>query len=69
MIRDLAGLVVGLAAVEVVAAMEFVVKVAEDGAVDGDASALESVGLDMATEIGLHDVSPLGCPPPGGYPC
>jgi hypothetical protein len=67
-VRDQLGLEIRLVAVELVAAMKFVVEVAEDGPIEGDAAALEAVGFDVTAEIDLHDVLlGTGNPPPGGW--
>lgn len=58
---------VDLVAVDVVAAVEAVVEVAEFRAGEGDAVTLEAVGLDVATEIDCHGMLLLVAPPPGGW--
>ena len=50
------GLEVDAVAIELVGVVEAVVEVAEGRGVNGDGAALESVGLDVATEVDLHDV-------------
>ena len=52
----------GLVAVGVVGALEAVVEVAEYGLLEGNGSALEAVGFDVAAEIDLHggSFSPWG---------
>jgi hypothetical protein len=57
MSHHLSGLEVDLVAVEVVGAVEAIVKVAEDGGGECGSVALEAVGLDVAAEIDLHACS------------
>jgi hypothetical protein len=52
--------------VEGVAAVEALVEVTEAGVGQGYGAARDSVGLDMAAELGLHLSSPGCVPPPGG---
>jgi hypothetical protein len=51
------------AAIDAVAVMKAAVKVAEDGGLQGDGLALESVGADVAAEFELHGISSGGIPP------
>jgi hypothetical protein len=53
-VAHLGGLEVDLVAVEVVAAVEVPMEVAEDGTFEGDTAALQAVGLDVATDGDLH---------------
>ena len=53
-------------AVDGVALVEAAVEVAEVVVGEGDGAALEAVGADVATEIDVHDGSPLGPLPPWG---
>jgi hypothetical protein len=62
-VGDAAGMEVDLVAVGVVAVLEVAVEVAEDGRLEGDGSALEAVGFDVAAEVDLHGCS---LPPPRG---
>jgi hypothetical protein len=58
---------VDLVAVDVVAAVQTAVEVAEFRAGEGNAMTLEAVGLNVATEIDCHGSAPLsGIPPRGG---
>jgi hypothetical protein len=63
---DALGMEVGLIAEDVVAAVELAVEVTELGTGELDAAALEAVGLDVATEIDVHNVLLEGTPPRGG---
>ena len=63
---DAGGVEVHLVAVGGVAAVQAAVEVAELGAGELDAVALEAVGLDVSAEIDLHGGAPLGGTPPGG---
>ena len=65
-VGDEAGLEVGLVAVEVVAAVEAAVEVAEDRTVEGDSVALQTVGLDVAAKIDFHGQIPFWVVPPRG---
>ena len=57
---------VDLVAVDVVAAVQATVEVAELRAGEGNAVTLEAVGLDVATEIDCHGSSPFEWHPPRG---
>jgi hypothetical protein len=52
-----------LIAIKVVGTTEVAMEVAEDGAVEGDAPALDAVGFDVATDGDFHFESPLSLPP------
>jgi hypothetical protein len=57
----------GLVAIEVVGAVEFVVKVAEDCIVEGYSAALEAIGFDVAADWDLHFLAPYPRAPWWGW--